>query len=222
MINNNDFSIGIIDSGIGGLCLAKELIKQKGNVNFIYYADNLFMPYGNKKRKTIARRVERIIKTLQEDYKVSIVIIACNTASSSIDINKFKNVLCLEYDKNNTYLATKLTKCNLPNINVIEDQTLAKQIEKHITNKEKLNKIIKLHCAKFKLNTLASFVLGCTHYELVKECFQTCCPNTQILGNCQSIIDKINYTPNKETNFKVILSKESKSYTEKIVHILKN
>ena len=49
-------SIAIIDSGIGGISVLKALINKFGTGNYIYYADNLYMPYGNKS-KTVIKKI---------------------------------------------------------------------------------------------------------------------------------------------------------------------
>lgn len=219
MINSNSI-IAIVDSGIGGLTILKQLIDHKGPSNFIYFADNHFMPYGNKSKKTITKRIDTIIKLLQNEYKVNTIIIACNTASSCIDVNKYTNVYTLEYNKSKTYLATNLTKRNLKNINVIADTTLANQIEKNILNQDKLKRIVTQRIKKYNLNALKSFVLGCTHYELIKNIFVDLCPNTIIEGNCEQLINKIEYNQTDHTNLKILLTKQSKSYEDKILKIL--
>ena len=118
-------TIAIIDSGIGGVSVLKQLVKKFGGGNYIYYADNEFMPYGNKSKEQINKRIENIINYLFKTYKVSKVIIACNTASTCYN-NNLKNVFPMKFYKNKTYYATRLTKKNLTEFNVISDGSLPK------------------------------------------------------------------------------------------------
>ena len=76
--------IGVIDSGIGGLSLLKSLVSKYPNENYIYLADNLNMPYGNKSKKWIVSRICELINYLYDNFNVKLVILACNTASSCL------------------------------------------------------------------------------------------------------------------------------------------
>ena len=86
--------IGIFDSGIGGVTVLKEIIKEIPNENYIYYSDSKNNPYGDKKDNEILRICDNIVKYLiNKDCKV--IVIACNTASAkavSYLRNKYKNI----------------------------------------------------------------------------------------------------------------------------------
>lgn len=222
MFNKNSSIIAVIDSGIGGLAVLKSLIAKHKVGNYIYFADNLNMPYGEKSKRFVKKRVESLIEMLTKTYKVDLIIIACNTASSVIDTTKYKNVITMKFNQDYTYLATKLTKRNQKNLNVIADKKLASKIEKHILDKTKIEKVVKSQVKTHKLNKFKDIVLGCTHYELVSNLFKKHCPNTNIICNSSFVIDdiKTNFN-NKEINIKFLISKESKSYTDKMLEILK-
>ena len=145
MLNKLNPTIAVIDSGIGGVSILRQLIEKYKCGNFIYFADNLNMPYGNKSKLWVKNRMDQIISILQEKYKVDYIIIACNTASASIDVNNYKNVEVMQFNQNLTYFATELTKKNLNNIKVIADKNLAKEIEKNIFNARVLELTIKRH-----------------------------------------------------------------------------
>lgn len=223
MLKQNNPTIAIIDSGIGGVSILKQLIERYKAGNYIYFADNLFMPYGNKTKKWLRNRIENIINMLQTKYKVDVILIACNTASASIDATKFKNVYAMQFNNKYKYFATQLTKRNLPNIKVIADNTLAKLIDINIFNKSKINTIIKHHVNKYNLNKLTNLVLGCTHYELVEKEFIKYCPDTNIIKNSSFIIKnlKFNFTTS-QLNIAVLLSKNSESYKNKILKLIYN
>ena len=82
MLKGKNPTIAIVDSGIGGVSVLKQLIAKYNGGNFIYFADNLYMPYGNKNKIWLKNRIEEIIGILQDRYNVDYIIIACNTASS--------------------------------------------------------------------------------------------------------------------------------------------
>ena len=215
-------TIAILDSGIGGISILQSLIDKYKSGNYIYFADNLFMPYGNKRKRFLKKRVEAIIQKLIEKYNADMVIVACNTASSLIDENKYKNVLTMRFNPNIHCFATKLTKKMLDRDNVIADATLATQIEKNIFDKNKLDRLIKSHINKYKLNELDRFVLGCTHYELVIDIFKKYCPNTEIIKNSNYILKYINYFPNTtDLTILFLQSKNSGSYLNKLNKLIR-
>jgi len=219
MLNCKKSTIAIFDSGIGGLSVLKQLITKHKTGNYIYFVDNLHMPYGNKNQKWLKKRVNEIICKLKQVYKADEIIIACNTASTCID-DKQKNIHKMKFDLNKTYYATYLTKTNLPEHNIIADKTLAKKIENNILNTDKLRKIISHHVKQHKLYMFKELVLGCTHYELVKNMFEEICPKTTILNNSNYLIEHLTPTTHNELNIVVIMSKKSKELEDKIKKVL--
>lgn len=221
MSNCQNPTIAIVDSGIGGVSVLRQLIEKYNAGNYIYYADNLYMPYGNKNQKWLKSRMDTIINELQNNYKVDYIIIACNTASANIEAEKYRNVIIMSFENNLNYFATKLTQKSLKGKNVIADRTLAKLIENNIFHNQKLNIIIKKHIEKHGLNKLNSFVLGCTHYELVKTIFEKYCPNTKIINNSYFVLNEINFVNlQKELNVVVMLSKQNEKLKEKILMLI--
>jgi glutamate racemase len=74
-------SIGVFDSGVGGLTVAKELIQQLPFENIVYFGDTARVPYGIKSKETVIRfSIENILFLLKQDVKL--ICIACNTVSS--------------------------------------------------------------------------------------------------------------------------------------------
>ena len=144
MLNKLKPTIAVIDSGIGGISVLNQLLLKFKTGNYIYFADNLFMPYGNKSAKFVKTRVEEIIESLNKNYQPDYVIVACNTASSVIDKAKYNNVLTIEFNKSNPILATNLTSKQLAGFHVIADKNLANLIEKYIDDKNKMKQIIKM------------------------------------------------------------------------------
>lgn len=74
--------IGIFDSGVGGLSVLREIVKVLPHQDFIYFADNLHCPYGEKSREYITDRARKITEFLI-GHKADIIVIACNTATSA-------------------------------------------------------------------------------------------------------------------------------------------
>lgn len=217
MLNKLKPTIAIIDSGIGGITVLNKLIKKYKTGNYIYYADNLYMPYGKLSKKFLLNRILYIINYLKTNYLVDKIIVACNTASSVLYGLHTPDVYIMEFDKNCTYFATPLTKKCLKHYNVISDNTLAKQIERNIFNKQKLQKIIIKHVNEVHLADEDSIVLACTHFELVENMFKSALKNTKISTNSSKLLERIEYSPQEDNlNIHFILSKPSLSYYEKL------
>jgi glutamate racemase len=74
-------AIGVFDSGVGGLTVARELIRQLPSEDIVYFGDTARVPYGIKSRETIVRfSIENILFLLK--HNVKLICVACNTASS--------------------------------------------------------------------------------------------------------------------------------------------
>ena len=192
-------SIGIFDSGIGGVTVLREIIKILPNENYIYYSDSKNNPYGDKTKQEIINRCEEIFSFLLEKNCKTIVI-ACNTASA-IAVNTlrerhkdipiiaiepaYKMVYDYAYDKETLVMATKGTieserfnllynKYNNHKTKLLECVGLADVIEEG--NEEKIKKYLEKNIGKYK-GKVENVVLGCTHYPLIQKDIG------QVLGN---------------------------------------
>ena len=76
-----DAPIGVFDSGIGGLTVAREIMRQIPNEKIIYFGDTARMPYGSKSRETVTGFSKQIVRFL-ETFQVKTIVVACNTASA--------------------------------------------------------------------------------------------------------------------------------------------
>lgn len=73
--------IGVFDSGIGGLTVAREIMRQIPNEKIIYFGDTARTPYGSKSKETVTRFSRQIVRFLQT-HDVKAIVVACNTASA--------------------------------------------------------------------------------------------------------------------------------------------
>ena len=78
---DRDAPIGVFDSGVGGLTVAREIMRQIPNEKIIYFGDTARVPYGNKSRKTVTRFSQQIVRFLRT-FQVKTIVVACNTASA--------------------------------------------------------------------------------------------------------------------------------------------
>ena len=186
-----DETIGIFDSGIGGVTVLKEIVKILPKENYIYYSDSANNPYGDKKDSEIIEICDKIVNKLINE-KCKAIVIACNTASAKASKylrEKYKNIpiIAIEpaykmvydnsYEKPTLVMATKGTiesekfnllfkKYNNHKTYLLPCIGLADIIESGDTNKIKnyLNKNLGIY-----KNRIENVVLGCTHYPLIKK-----------------------------------------------------
>lgn len=198
MNDNNKKSmlpIGILDSGVGGLTTAVEVIKQLPGESILYFGDSKNMPYGNKSKEEIISLADRMIDFLC-NKGVKVILLACNTISNYIDYLKSDVPLisiiqagALDADekckKNETcgLIATIATVKSgsyerelaslKKNVHIISNSSasLPKIIDSQLDNKELLNSKIK-ECIDpvFESGTdINKLILGCSHFPVIKK-----------------------------------------------------
>ncbi len=74
-------TIGVFDSGVGGLTVLKELVRLVPDADYLYFGDTARLPYGSKSPETVARFALEAVRFLQE-HGAEFMVIACNTASA--------------------------------------------------------------------------------------------------------------------------------------------
>ncbi|MEO8194230.1 MAG: glutamate racemase [Gemmatimonadales bacterium] len=79
--SNSSAPIGVFDSGIGGLTVVRELMRQLPNESIIYFGDTARVPYGPKSPDTVLRYSREITGFLR-GQGVKAIVVACNTATA--------------------------------------------------------------------------------------------------------------------------------------------
>src|SRR3979490_96080 len=74
-------TIGLFDSGVGGLPVPRALLDPLPNANYLYFGDTARLPYGSKSAATIAHYAVGAVRYLQ-DQGAELLVIACNTATA--------------------------------------------------------------------------------------------------------------------------------------------
>lgn len=201
--------IGIFDSGIGGLTVAKEIMNLLPYENLIYLGDTARVPYGSKSKKTITQFTrEGVNFLLSKDVKM--IVIACNTVSATCleELQNTTKVPIVGVIKPGARAATKATKSGIVGV-IGTDRTIkSKAYEKAIWQ---INEKIEIHsrsCPLFVplaeegwLDNEAAFftaktylepliqknidtlVLACTHYPLLKPTLQ------KVVGKKITLVD---------------------------------
>jgi glutamate racemase len=75
-------TVGVFDSGFGGLTVLRALIQRLPAARFAFLGDSARLPYGSKSRRTIARYAAESARFLVEEQGADYLVIACNTASA--------------------------------------------------------------------------------------------------------------------------------------------
>ena len=73
--------IGVFDSGVGGLTVAREIMRQLPNERIVYFGDTARVPYGSKSKETVMKYSRQIVNFLKTQ-QVKAIVVACNTASA--------------------------------------------------------------------------------------------------------------------------------------------
>ena len=184
---NNEY-IAVLDSGIGGISVLKELEKSFPFERFLYFGDNLNSPYGNRSRLnllSLAIHNINIIKT----YPVKMIVLACNTLSVNL-LNEIKEYSglpvfgvfppvegCISSRKKTILLSTVRTAENYKSNQIFESVgifDLASEIESNMFSLEKINFLNcrtngKTDLKKYKKGQFENLILGCTHYNFIKN-----------------------------------------------------
>ncbi|MEC5157837.1 glutamate racemase [Chryseobacterium sp. MP_3.2] len=217
--------IGIFDSGVGGLTVAKEIKRLLPQENLIYFGDTKHLPYGDKSKEAIIGYATRITEFLLEKNCKAIVI-ACNTATANalkevldlvaekipvIDvINPVAEKVSYEIHTNVGVIATKATvnsglykksirKHNkFIKVDELATPLLVPAIEEGFKNHPVTHSIIYNYLSNKKLKNIETLILGCTHYPLLLEEIK------QFYGNRVRVIDSPSIVANQ---LKMILDK---------------
>lgn len=180
--------IGILDSGIGGVTVFREILKNIPKGHFVYYSDSINNPYGNKSKEEIILILDNIVKKLI-NMGCLIIVIACNTASS-IGVNflreKYSDIKFIAIEP-----AYKMVHDNNPRgktlvmatLGTIESEKFLKLYHKYDNHNTILlpciglaeliennkNVIPYLSDILSEYKDIQNVVLGCTHYPLIKD-----------------------------------------------------
>lgn len=192
---NDNRPIGVFDSGVGGLTVAKEIKRLLPNESIIYFGDTQHLPYGEKSKESITKFTTAITRFLvEQDCKA--IVVACNSATSnSIDeireaagdvlvidvISPVAKKVAYELHQKIGVIATKATvnshaykkyirKYNR-HLKVVELATplLVPIIEEGFRNSAVSRYAIESYLSYKKFEDIDTIILGCTHYPLIEK-----------------------------------------------------
>lgn len=190
--------IGIFDSGVGGLTVAKEIMKELPGYDLIYFGDTARAPYGNKSKETIVKyALEDADFLIKKGAKI--LVVACNTASSLAYgelKEKYSDVPIFEVITPATEAAASVSKNR--RIGVIGTRATIKSeiynkklqeagrfeiissacplfvplIEEGWLKTPEIKMIARKYLSVFKNKNIDTLILGCTHYPIIKNIIQ--------------------------------------------------
>lgn len=187
--------VGVFDSGVGGLTVAREIMRQLPNENIVYFGDTARVPYGSKSKDNIIRYSRQIINFLKtKDVKA--IVIACNTASAlALDVVREEidiPIIGVVEPGARAALETTVTK----KIGVIGTEATIRSamyekiiqgidpgtsvigkacplfvplVEEGFAKHQVTREIIDYYLSSFLETDIDSLILGCTHYPLLRS-----------------------------------------------------
>lgn len=75
-------TIGVFDSGVGGLSVLRALLAEIAGARFVYLADSSHAPYGERHSWQVVERTQRIANALRQRHAIDALVVACNTATA--------------------------------------------------------------------------------------------------------------------------------------------
>ena len=207
-VNPNN-PIGVFDSGIGGLTVARAIIERLPLENIIYFGDTARVPYGVKSPETISRYATQITEFLLRQ-KVKVLIVACNTMAAvaygaikdlssvpTLDVvdagarsavaethNKYVGVIGTPATINsNAYV--KAIKEYDPEITVFSQPCplFVPLVEEGWLDHQVTRLTAQEYLRPVVAQNIDTLVLGCTHYPLLKPLLR------EVLGDQITLVD---------------------------------
>lgn len=188
--------LGIFDSGIGGLTVAKAVAQHLPHESFIYFGDTTHLPYGEKSAAAIqAYSIKIADMFLQNSCKL--ILIACNSASAAaydlvreyvdgrahvlnvIDpviaylgqayVGKKIGLIGTKQTVNSNIFPKKIEHLQLPiQLQAKATPLLAAVIEEGFANQKIIDELLKEYLSHPSLNKIDALLLACTHYPVIK------------------------------------------------------
>jgi glutamate racemase len=210
-------SIGVFDSGVGGLTVLRALKARWPAENFIYLADTARLPYGNKSLHTVHNYVGQCLKFFKA-YDLKAVVVACNTASAAIIEQPVKSELpvfnvigpgarkALEVSASGRIgvLATRATvhaEAYPHALRRLKDDVQVFQqpcplwvplVEEGWIDDPVTNIIVDRYVSAIMRHQVDTLIMGCTHYPVLREAIAKACgPAISLVDSSQGLIEDL-------------------------------
>ena len=194
-MNDKNAAIGVFDSGVGGLTVAREIIRQLPEESITYFGDTARVPYGSKSKDTIIRYSRQIIRFLKTK-NVKAIVVACNTASafaldtiekeidipiigvvkpgakSAVESTKNKRIGIIGTEGTiKSELYTQYIHSIDPEITVVGKACplFVPLVEEGMLHDSVTDEVASRYLESMKEENIDSLILGCTHYPLLRS-----------------------------------------------------
>lgn len=187
--------IGVFDSGVGGLTVAREIMRQIPNEKIIYFGDTARLPYGSKSQETVTRFSRQIVRFLR-NFQVKTIVVACNTVSAYAldELERESDIPMVGVVKPGAKTAAEVTKNGRIGV-IATEATIGshiytkyiKELNRDVTIYEKAcplfvplveeglwqdpvtDEIAKRYLTELIDTDIDTLILGCTHYPLIRS-----------------------------------------------------
>ncbi len=212
-------TIGVFDSGVGGLTVLRALVERVPNADYLYFGDTARLPYGSKSASTVAHYAVGAVRYLQ-DHGAELLVIACNTATAlalpeiqaAADVEVVGVVepgaaaaAAATHKKNVVVIGTDATVSSHAYQRALETRNVAVRekacplfvplveegwVEHPVT--EQVAKIYLAEAFSDDARQADVLVLGCTHYPLIKPLLRRVAPeHIAIVDSAESTADEV-------------------------------
>ncbi|MDR2790507.1 MAG: glutamate racemase [Campylobacteraceae bacterium] len=207
--------VGVFDSGVGGLTVAKSLIEHKLFDEIIYFGDTARVPYGTKDAKTIIKYSLEALEFLKS-FDIDMLIVACNTASAHAleelrknasfevfgviepgvlaAVNRLKNqnssilILGTKATINSGQYEKLLRQNGYNNLISLNPSLFVPIVEEGLFEGEVLQSAMKYYFKDVK-QSLDAVILGCTHFPLIAKAIQNYFPKSVLIHSGDAIVE---------------------------------
>lgn len=204
-----DAPVGVFDSGVGGLTVAREIMRNLPAEKIVYFGDTARVPYGSKSKETILRYSRQIIRFLKTQ-QVKAIVVACNTASAFAlnEIEKELDLPIIGVIEPGARVAAEATRNKRVGIIGTEGtvgsgihEAFLKSIDPEITVIGKpcplfvplveegwlkdpvTYEVARRYLAEVQEQDVDTLILGCTHYPLLRSMIR------QIMGDQVTLVN---------------------------------
>jgi glutamate racemase len=188
-------AIAILDSGVGGLTVAKEIMRQLPQEKIVYFGDTARTPYGPRSNEEIIKFTREIVNYLMH-FRPKMIVIACNTATAVAleDIRSSIMIPVVGVIHPGARAAIKKSRCGnigvigtegtirsgayeqalaqlAPNINVYSKACpqFVPLVERGLYHKQSTREIVSEALQSLKDKPIDCLILGCTHYPFLSD-----------------------------------------------------
>jgi glutamate racemase len=223
--------IGIFDSGVGGLLIARAIRKELPQYDYVYLGDTKRVPYGNRSAETVLEFTREAVDYLFKKENCGMVILACNTASARAlkqiqreNKQKVLGVLIPGAEEAALYnsigvLATSGTVASGSFVDEIKKINKNAKVFQNAApmlvplaeagDRTLVKEFLTKYLAPLQTKKIEALVLGCTHYPIFKKEIKKLLPkNVKVISQDDVVPKKLEQYLERHAEIKNKLTKK--------------